>query len=541
MRISRAHFRESQILRYSDLKDEQAYRIAMRRRHNLAHHRWGIVQGLVLEATRMGVTLSPGFAVDGYGRELVVTRVLELRRQLLENVLNGAEMGFVDVWLTYRVVASDDPKARCYEDAWVRLDCAGVGDNEPYLVDPRRPWEVPSTDLDFGPEQEPPDAPEREWPVYLGRIAVGMGDRTAPPYSSNAVVLTELAYATLVGASLQTPNGYPWMQIGDEEAADNRRFAISLPDDKGKPRDRLVIGRDGGTSFWGRSQIAPAHTDKRAGDGDLALIGIEPEQGAALGIELAALEGPPETARPWQLYRTSAELKRSESADRSHKVQQLRVETFHPGEEGDPQRSALVIGQRQRIDDEDTFFPELTVRSDGTVTIEHDLHVQGQLIEGAVPADLEDERFRDQVLERWTKGLTLAGTEVDAFYEIPLRIGQIEVRGELGEIEAVPAGETFTYSIGFSHTGDTDRNVPIVTVLGEFRDETRRLIQSETMDEIPTEPLTPASGSVTVRKETSIGIAGAVTLTVRVVALGAAQNVVEKTVNTVIDITPAAP
>lgn len=44
--VTRVHYREGQILRTADLRDEQAYRIQMRCRHNLAHHGWGIVQGL---------------------------------------------------------------------------------------------------------------------------------------------------------------------------------------------------------------------------------------------------------------------------------------------------------------------------------------------------------------------------------------------------------------------------------------------------------------------------------------------------------------
>ena len=45
MTVTRVRYREQQRLRSSDLQDEQAHRIAIRRRHNIAQHDWGIVRG----------------------------------------------------------------------------------------------------------------------------------------------------------------------------------------------------------------------------------------------------------------------------------------------------------------------------------------------------------------------------------------------------------------------------------------------------------------------------------------------------------------
>jgi len=42
---ARVDFRAGQVLDAVDLVDEQIYRIALRRRHNIAHHGWGIVHG----------------------------------------------------------------------------------------------------------------------------------------------------------------------------------------------------------------------------------------------------------------------------------------------------------------------------------------------------------------------------------------------------------------------------------------------------------------------------------------------------------------
>jgi hypothetical protein len=237
------------------------------------------------------------------------------------------------------------------------------------------------------------------------------------------------------------------------------------------------------------------------------------------------LQSAPQNARPWQLYRTSVELKRSESADQKHKVHQLRVETFHPGLEGDPKRSALVIGNRS---DDGDFIPRLTVRSDGTVIVEDDVQVLGQRIVGPIPADLEDQRFLDLSVQSWAKGLTLAS---GAFKKIPLTLSQVEVIGGTNVI----VGVCFTYRVHVFHSGATDGEVQIVTAIGELRDENNNLFQSETMDNIPAQPLKPEE-SATISKTTRLYTAGSVTLTVRVFALGAVKNVVEKTAQTALSV-----
>jgi hypothetical protein len=522
MTIRRAHYRERQVLRYTDFADEQAYRIAMRRRHNLAHHGWGIVQGLVLTASVSGVRLSAGFAIDGYGRELSVAQALELRQPVLEEVLNGATAGYIDVWLSYHIQASDAAQEPCYEDAWLRLDCA----DPERLTEPRYPPEVALADLGFTPERQPPDDPAREWPVYLGRIIVGGGNVSLPPHSRNLIDRSERVYADLAGASVHTAAGFPWLQLGDEESADQRRFAIALPDADGKSVDRLSLDREGGTILRGDARLAPAGTSPLEGDGDLNLSGIAPDLGYGGGIQWDALQQSPTMAQAWQLYRTSIEVTQGTE---TLPVEQLRMETFHPGEEGDPTRAAWVVGEI----DESHYSPFMSIRSDGSVIIEGNLLVEGQLIEGAIPADVEDERFRDELLGRWTKGLTLAGTEVDAYYEQPLQV----------TVVTLPNNGTVQYDVTIAHTiGSEDRDVPIVSVLSEFRNDDRLLIYTESLnletrpDGTPNNnPLEPGQ-DMQLRSTVDLGTVGAVTLTVRVFSLGVAQNTVEKSATKVIDL-----
>src|SRR4029450_10724774 len=69
---ARVQYFDRQYLRTQDFVAEQAYHLAMRRRHNIGHHTWGIVTGLELVSDASGLYVRPGFAIDGYGRELIL-------------------------------------------------------------------------------------------------------------------------------------------------------------------------------------------------------------------------------------------------------------------------------------------------------------------------------------------------------------------------------------------------------------------------------------------------------------------------------------
>src|SRR5215471_2641836 len=74
--IERLLFYEREYLRSFDWTAEQTYHIEMRRRLNLALHLWGIVDGLEILQGELtpGVPaqfyISPGMAIDAYGREI---------------------------------------------------------------------------------------------------------------------------------------------------------------------------------------------------------------------------------------------------------------------------------------------------------------------------------------------------------------------------------------------------------------------------------------------------------------------------------------
>jgi hypothetical protein len=79
--VKRLNYFTHQLLREQDFKDEQQYNLEMRRRHNRLFHSWGVVEGLeVTPEGERAVSISPGMAIDGEGREIVLLR--PVRRDL---------------------------------------------------------------------------------------------------------------------------------------------------------------------------------------------------------------------------------------------------------------------------------------------------------------------------------------------------------------------------------------------------------------------------------------------------------------------------
>ena len=78
MTIERTRYFAGQLLGEADLTQEQLYFREKLRRHNRMLHGWGIVSGL---GVRPGpadgeVTVEPGYALDGYGDEIVVAEAV---------------------------------------------------------------------------------------------------------------------------------------------------------------------------------------------------------------------------------------------------------------------------------------------------------------------------------------------------------------------------------------------------------------------------------------------------------------------------------
>lgn len=415
MTTMRVHYQEGQLLRHSDLNDEQAYRIAMRRRHNISQHGWGIVCGLELGTDASGnPSLQPGMAVDGYGRELVVSVPTPIPTTAFQQLGTDA----LDVWLLYKLVA-DTPLQRgrweCgpgqhdrwREEAHVRLAPADTGS-----FDPLRPAEFSNQDLTFGPEKTPPDEPVREWPVYLGQIS----GNTATPNMANR------RYVGLLGESVTAPSGCARMQVGSETASDSRRFAVNLADQTGVFTERLAIDRHGNTTVNGNTVLHQYAT--------MPVTTFDP---------VAQI---PQVASPWQIYHTIV-------TQDSITNQQLRFEIDHPGDKGDPVQYSLVITTTQDPQQE----PCLSISADGTVIVNGNLTVQGRLIEGAIQADPSDPRFGFALLNHWLEGLVTASNKLDAFYNYGS-----ELQVEVPSIQEHLINKPLDLNIIVKNTGQTELN-----------------------------------------------------------------------------------
>jgi hypothetical protein len=415
--VLRPRYREGQPLRARDLVAEQRYRLAGRRRHDSGHHQWGIVSGLALASTTIGTVLvQHGLAVDGYGRGLVVPEPRPIPPDALDRLAAAA----VEVWLLY----GRAPMTPTRPGRW---DC-GPGrhsrfDERPLVrlvaeadaVDPRRPPEVPDADLVTRPEP-PPDEPQREWPVYLGRLerVAGGGWR---------VDHRDRPYTALVGESLTAPDGLARLQLGSELPGDPRRFTVAVADPPGPRSDRLRIDRDGAVTVHGDTRL----------EGNLVVAAVT--TGGAQGVAFRPLAAVPNAAAPWRLYR-------AETAQ----ADQLRIELAQPGEQGDPARYRLAVGT---VEADGSFRPRLTVGADCVTTVHGNLTVEGLLVEGPVAADIEDPRLAPALIGSWLGATTSASRSLDRRLA-----GALEVT--IAEDANPTAGTDFDYTVTVRNSGTVD-------------------------------------------------------------------------------------
>ncbi len=305
MTISRVRYRERQILRADDLNDEQEYRMAGHRRHLIGQHVWGIVQGLRLQIVPGGFVVQAGVAVDGFGRELIVPRpiftpwIVDDGMDLFDAIgsdtfqqSNQPDRLYVDAWLLYVRVSAATPRRgwqlceqnppRRWHDA-TRVCFTAVHRSEgsagPPPVDAHHPPLVPGELRPLAPHADMPDDPQREWPVFLGRLVRQSAART--PY---AVSHIGRPYAGLLGASivsasrvavLEDPKNPPPMPLppvpsiqmtARAGSGERRRVSVALADDKGAVTERMVLDSASGVALRGtttlvRTELPPPDPD----------------------------------------------------------------------------------------------------------------------------------------------------------------------------------------------------------------------------------------------------------------------------------------
>ncbi|MFG3510741.1 hypothetical protein ACGF5F_35175 [Streptomyces sp. NPDC047821] len=175
----RPTFHEGQVLAASDLSATVEYARGLAARHARHLHDWGIAEGLDLvtqartdprtNARYVEVSVAPGIALDGTGREVVLTDPVVLRESDFEEV-NGADRPTDEPYPVFLTAADREPArapgpvpctggaTRTRVEESYQILFGRLGDER--LVDEQRP---PATGA-------PPSAPPARWLVLLGYV-----------------------------------------------------------------------------------------------------------------------------------------------------------------------------------------------------------------------------------------------------------------------------------------------------------------------------------------------------------------------------------
>ena len=271
---TRVNYFERQFIRLAELRDEQAYHQQLHRRHNLAHHTWGIVTGLDLVTRPDGqIGLTPGLAVDGYGRELLLLDYRVVGRPDFDRFATSR----LDLWLEYQLDLADDRLAP--------VECGATDPRRKYRAtelaqlvftrggarpDPLHPPGVPAEAFE-PPALATPDDPRQRWPVYLGRVVMALPASGPPTFTTDTA---DRVHVGLRGAVIDHPGNAGRIEIGHrprvEEtrsigaatvtygADDHRDFAVFVPPAEGpgaQPLEPILAIEPDGTQILGNTVV----------------------------------------------------------------------------------------------------------------------------------------------------------------------------------------------------------------------------------------------------------------------------------------------
>ncbi len=424
----RVAFEDHRFMRAVDLEDEQLYHLQRRWQHNLALHTWGILCGLEVRINgqkqqQPNVVIHPGMALDGYGRELIVTEVLSV----LDSEPNFDPAVTYDVWLSYSV-SVDDSAVPVDECAPPGKDCCCAPPDtnlkrileRPEVLVRRtserqsgsvtQPREVPVGDLFFSPDRPMKFDAASKWPVFLCKLECSRSewtvDQTERHYGGLIAERIEMPFQTAKDADPQTRQtallngGHPerpdWRFAvldvpahKDDEPADTRH---ALPDDVPAPLSiRSVPHRDGTTT---ETEIR-WQAERVVAEADLVMRG-----GAGIQFETTpAGEFPQAPTSEWGIYRqfrppasspaavvqsqqaaakpsTSLTAKASDkqykdaNTDQFADVLQISMPSHDEG------KNSIAIGA---VDADGKFSPVLVVNNDQSVDIFGLLRVHGTI------------------------------------------------------------------------------------------------------------------------------------------------------------------
>jgi hypothetical protein len=266
MSIMRVHYRERQRLSAADMRLEQDYRLGLGGRHDLAHHDWGIVRGLRIKANGSGFLLTPGIAIDGYGREIFVPRALALDI----TGLNMKQCWYVQLYYCEEAQypsagkpCGNQPAPRIGQRPVVVV-ASGFAPPAPSLDDLARARAAGIEGL----------AP---WPVLVATL----GTTCSVSGQSPDYALTR--YARHRASVVRAPNARAVMQLGLTSRMDFYHFLLSTQDASSAMSKRIGIDRHDTVHIWRPLYISATQAEARADIGNKLQLRITAPMPAGLG------------------------------------------------------------------------------------------------------------------------------------------------------------------------------------------------------------------------------------------------------------------
>src|ERR1043166_5526175 len=161
--LLRPKFTDNELLTSSDLNAEQLYQLDVARKHRAGAHLYGVVSGLQITKNASGVVVERGYAVDAFGRDLVLDSACPLEGKIADARL--AEPG-ADV---FEVVLHYDQRPMPESDG---LAAARIGETS--RVEVRALIGKAADEMPYDVTQPAPDDPGFRRPVRLGVAQRGL-------------------------------------------------------------------------------------------------------------------------------------------------------------------------------------------------------------------------------------------------------------------------------------------------------------------------------------------------------------------------------
>lgn len=234
----RLNYADGNRLTLRDLITEQNFHLEQIRRHRLAAHDWGILTGLdVVLREDGGLMVTPGYAVDGYGRPLL----LEVPIAIPADAFLDRDTNRLDLHLVYaqRVERGGAPPRcgvpegdRIVERPFLRLSLPELSRRPRWL-----PPGVPSADLDYT-AADPGVPADEPWPIYLGRARYTPDEN--PPFTADP---SGRRYSGIVAAQIRAASDGANLRLGRTDTGIARlayRVAVG-----GGETELLAIREDG--------------------------------------------------------------------------------------------------------------------------------------------------------------------------------------------------------------------------------------------------------------------------------------------------------